>query len=107
MNSVEWYVRRFNAKVLYEDLTWAMLDIGGQRVALTVPSEHPPHIAINIEKFDNFPEGTEIRFHRDGSMYCYVTDLDSNTVEYIYWPKEASNERDNKSTEEVESWESI
>jgi len=107
ISSVEWYVRRFNAEILYEDTTWAMLNVGGQRVALTIPTEHPAHIAINVESFDNFPEGSEIKFHRDGSMYCYVTDPDNNTVEYIYWPKEARNERNNKTTEKVEDWESI
>ena len=105
-NSVEWYTRNLKAKILYEDSTWALLEAGGQRLALTIPNQHPAHIAFDIGNIDNFPDGCEIKFHRDGSMYCYVTDLDNNTVEYIYWPKENQNERNNN-TEEMENLKGI
>lgn len=105
--SVDWYMRNLQARVLYEDTTWALLEIGGQRIALTVPEQHPAHMAFDVGEFDKFPDGSEIKFHRDGSMYCYVSDPDNNTIEYIYWPKETENERDNEATEKMEDWESV
>jgi catechol 2,3-dioxygenase-like lactoylglutathione lyase family enzyme len=44
--SVEWYVKNMHATVEYEDDTWAMLCFGDVKMALTVASQHPPHIGI-------------------------------------------------------------
>jgi catechol 2,3-dioxygenase-like lactoylglutathione lyase family enzyme len=87
-SSVDWYVDNFDAQVIHFDGTWAMLDIGGQKLALTTPNEHKAHIAFRVESFDDFPEGIEIKTHRDGSMYYYAEDPNGNVIEYIYWPKQ-------------------
>lgn len=87
----EWYTKNLNAEIEYIDDTWAMLDIGGTKLALTVSRQHPPHFAFTLKSLDAFPPDEEIRYHRDGSAYLYIEDPDGNTIEYVYWP-ESSNE---------------
>ena len=81
--SISWYKENLNAEVQYADDTWAMLLIGDVRVALTLPTQHPPHIAFIAESFSELGENP--RAHRDGSNYIYKSDPDGNTVELIYW----------------------
>ena len=87
--SVEWYLRSFNADLIYCDETWAMLEFGNTKLALTIPSQHPPHVAIQVSNISDFPcDAEEIREHRDGSKYLYVKDPSGNVIEYIYYPPE-------------------
>ena len=83
-DSVEWYKQNFDAQVKYEDSTWALLQIGKTRLALTIPEQHPPHIAFTAESLADLPG--KHNHHRDGSVSCYVQDLDGNSIEYVYWP---------------------
>ena len=84
--SVEWYKEFLRASVLYEDATWAMLDINGTKIALTVPSQHPPHVAFTVDDVNEL--GTQYHEHRDGSYYIYKCDPDGNAIELIYWRDE-------------------
>ena len=88
--SVEWYKANLGAKVAYQDETWAFLEAGGARIALTLKSQHPAHIAFDVgpEPPESFLE--KARKHRDGSISRYVTDPDGNALEWIYYPKTAS-----------------
>ena len=86
--SVEWYVSNFDGTVLYQDETWAMLDMGNVKLALTIPSQHPPHVAIHVDTLDKFPDGKKIKTHRDGSLYLYQKDPSGNVIEYIHYPKD-------------------
>ena len=70
-DSVLWYTSRVGATIDYEDETWAMLDISGSKLALVLESQHSSHIAISVESISDFPEGCEIKQHRDGSWYFY------------------------------------
>lgn len=90
--SSKWYQDNLDAKVLFQDDTWAMLDIDGTKIALTISNQHPPHFAFTLESIDDFPEGEEIRYHRDGSAYLYIEDPDGNTIEYVYWPESLGEE---------------
>ena len=83
--SVNWYVENMSAKVDYEDDTWAMLSIGDTKLALTIESQHPPHVAVCVEDIKDLGEGAEIKRHRDGSHYLYLEDPDGNVLEMIYW----------------------
>ena len=83
--SVNWYVENMSAKVDYEDDTWAMLSIGNAKLALTIESQHPPHVAFCVEDIKDLGEGAEIKRHRDGSHYLYLEDPDGNILEMIYW----------------------
>tara|TARA_B100000214_G_scaffold372769_1_gene351677 strand:+ start:328 stop:630 length:303 start_codon:yes stop_codon:yes gene_type:complete len=82
-DSVVWYRDRFNAHVDYEDETWAMLDISGSKLALVLKSQHESHIAVRVNSISEFPDGCEVKQHRDGSWYFYDTDPSGNVVEWI------------------------
>lgn len=78
--SIEWYLENLEGKILYEDHTWAMLSCAGTKIALTLESQHPPHIGIEVEQFS---EKDNIKNHRDGSSYVYKSDPDGNIIELI------------------------
>ena len=81
--SVEWYRENLNAVVEYQDETWAMLNCGKIKIALTLDSQHPPHIAFRVDSISDFPEGCEIKQHRDGSWYYYDKDSSGNVIEWV------------------------
>ena len=83
----KWYTTNLGAKIEYIDETWAMLDVGGTKLALTISKQHPPHFAFTLDSLNDFPPDEEIRYHRDGSAYLYIKDPDGNTIEYVYWPE--------------------
>ncbi len=92
--SVEWYKKNFGAIVHQESDYWAMLKVGDVSLALVSKNTHPPHVAFNIDSFNDFPPGVEIKMHHDGSYYLYKEDPDGNAIEMIYWPKgEASDDK--------------
>ncbi len=84
--SVSWYVENLSCDVLYQDSTWAMLGIAGTKIALTLPNQHPPHIAFTISSEASLT-GSEVEFrkHRDGSSYVYASDPDGNTIEWLVY----------------------
>lgn len=84
-NSVIWYEANLNAKVDYQDESWAIIKIGNDKIALTKPELHPPHIAILVDSIDCFPKSVKIKKHRDNSQYAYISDPDGNVVEYIHY----------------------
>jgi catechol 2,3-dioxygenase-like lactoylglutathione lyase family enzyme len=84
--AVEWYYQNVpNLKVQYEDDDWAMLVIGGEaKIALVLPGHHPPHVALLANGDEQFPcDASEIKQHRDGSRYYYLSDPYGNAVEWI------------------------
>jgi catechol 2,3-dioxygenase-like lactoylglutathione lyase family enzyme len=88
--TVSWYVERFSASVLYQDSTWAFLRIGGSKLALVTPGEHPPHIAFAVTDAEleqlARQHNLAIRPHRDGTRSFYTTDPSGNSVEFISYP---------------------
>ncbi len=88
--SIEWYKSRFNATVLYQDATWAMLTVGGQKLALVSPQEHPPHLAYRVNELQladaAMQTDSKILSHRDGSRGIYLHDPFGNAVELICYP---------------------
>mgnify|MGYP001007912856 CR=1 FL=1 len=88
--SVEWYVTRFGATVLYQDSSWAFLNLGGTKLALVTPSQHPPHVAICVSEpqLQEAAEkvGVAIDHHRDGTSGIYLHDPFGNAVELICYP---------------------
>ena len=85
--SVEWYMENMHATVDYEDDTWAMLGFGDVKMALTVATQHPPHIGFEVALLEELVENNNIKKHRDGSHYLYLEDPDGNVLEKIYWDK--------------------
>ena len=83
--SVSWYLKNFDAKKAYQDKTWAMLEVCNTKIALTLACQHPPHIAFKIDNESLFPEGLDVKVHRDGTKYVYQKDIDGNVIELIYY----------------------
>jgi catechol 2,3-dioxygenase-like lactoylglutathione lyase family enzyme len=88
--SVRWYVATFNAEILYQDDTWAFLKVGGQKLALVTPAQHPPHVAFSVtqEQLSDASRSTNIPIdrHRDGTTGIYLEDPSGNAVELICYP---------------------
>lgn len=88
--SVEWYRAHVGAEVIYQDSTWAFLNIGGAKLALVTPTQHPPHVAVRVNEDEllqaartaNLP----IDSHRDGTRGIYLHDPFGNAVELICYP---------------------
>lgn len=84
--SASWYSENLGADVLYEDETWAMLQVGESKLALTVASQHPPHLGFTVSELNDIPCAAP-SYHRDGSAYHYVKDPDGNIIEFLYYPQ--------------------
>lgn len=78
--AVDWYKQQFSLEIEYQDETWAMLKFDNLSLALVLPSQHPPHFAIENDKAENFGELTP---HRDGTASIYLTDPFNNSIEII------------------------
>lgn len=88
--SARWYVDHFGARVLYQDKTWAFLELGGTKLALVSPQQHPPHVAVEVSeaRLSEIAQaaGRSIDAHRDGSRGIYLHDPFGNAVELICYP---------------------
>jgi hypothetical protein len=88
--SVQWYQNKFGATVLYQDDSWAFLDLRGTKFALVSPQQHPPHIAIDVSEEELVKQsretGTPMDTHRDGTIGLYIHDPFGNAVELIHYP---------------------
>ena len=84
----EWYSSKFNAKILYFDQSWAILDLDNTKLALFIRGSHPNHFAVEVnpDLFDKL----EFKEHRDGSKYHYLTDPWGNCVELINYGHNSS-----------------
>ena len=85
--SIRWYKENCKAKILYQDESWALIDVNGGKIAFVLPTQHPPHVGIQIDKdirARQFSDKT-FKYHRDGSESCYVQDPDGNFVEFIIY----------------------
>jgi catechol 2,3-dioxygenase-like lactoylglutathione lyase family enzyme len=88
--SVEWYRAHVGATVIYQDKTWAFLDVGGTKLALVTPTQHPPHVAVTVTEDELARAATAanipIDTHRDGTKGIYLHDPFGNAVELICYP---------------------
>ena len=87
---VQFYISKFAATVLYQDKTWAFLKVGGQKLALVTPTQHPPHVAFSVtqEQLTDASKQMNIPIdrHRDGTTGIYVEDSSGNAIELICYP---------------------
>ena len=93
---VRFYKDSFGACVLYQDESWAFLQLGQGKLALVKPGQHPPHVALRVELADleaaAKKAATAIKTHRDGTRGIYVSDPQGNKIELIcYPPKNAAS----------------
>jgi len=88
--AVRWYHNYFDAKCLYVDATWALLEFENVKLALVLPNQHQNHFAVEVEP-ENHPN-LEFKQHRDGSNYHYLTDPWGNCVELINYGRNSSKD---------------
>ena len=94
-NTISWYVKKWNANILYQDKTWGLIEIGKTKIAFVSPHQHPAHVCFEVDEkfiFEKLQKST-FKPHRDGSSSCYIRDPDGNFLEFLYWPnnKEIKN----------------
>jgi len=78
--AVAWYTATFRCRVAYQDDTWAFLEFGNVRLALVIPEQHPPHVALKRPDAASFGS---LETHRDGTRSTYVADPSGNAVEIL------------------------
>ncbi len=87
---VAFYAENFDAQILYQDATWAFLQMGQGKLALVTPTQHPPHVALRVDEatLQTFAarENMPIDTHRDGTKGIYIRDLQGHAVELICYP---------------------
>jgi catechol 2,3-dioxygenase-like lactoylglutathione lyase family enzyme len=79
-SAVSWYTSNFRCTVAYRDASWALLDFANLQLALVIPEQHPPHIALASPTAERFGKLTT---HRDGTRSTYVNDPAGNSVEIM------------------------
>ncbi|MEB3204305.1 MAG: VOC family protein [Candidatus Sericytochromatia bacterium] len=78
--AVAWYRETFSVDVTYQDETWALLAFANVRLALVVPGQHPPHVAVVRPDAASFGP---LKPHRDGTASVYVRDSEGNVLEIM------------------------
>lgn len=78
--AIDWYSTHFQTEILYQDDSWALLRFANINLALVIPEQHPPHVAVSCLDADSF--GT-LTTHRDGTRSIYIQDSEGNAVEIM------------------------
>ena len=78
--ALDWYGRHFQCEVLYQDDTWALVQFSNIKLALVIPSQHPPHLGFVTPKAADFGS---LKLHRDGKRSVYITDPAGNFLELL------------------------
>jgi catechol 2,3-dioxygenase-like lactoylglutathione lyase family enzyme len=81
--AIGWYCNRFEVQILHEEKSWAMLRFANVDVALVLPGEHPPLLAIERPDAEAFGK---LQRHRDGTASVCVTDPAGNLIEVMKSP---------------------
>jgi catechol 2,3-dioxygenase-like lactoylglutathione lyase family enzyme len=78
-DTVDWYTKRFDCKVAFQDETWALVEFANISLAFVLPEQHPPHFAV-LRNPDAYGEP---KTHRDGTRSVYLKDPSGNDVEIL------------------------
>jgi catechol 2,3-dioxygenase-like lactoylglutathione lyase family enzyme len=78
--AVDWYTKHLRCRISYQDETWAMLEFANTRLALVIPSQHPPHLGFVTPEAESYGE---LKLHRDGTRSIYIPDAAGNAVELL------------------------
>jgi len=79
-DAIAWYTGTLRCRVVYQDETWAMLELDNVRLALVTRDQHPPHIGFMRPDAERFGR---LRPHRDGTRSVYIQDPSGNAVEIL------------------------
>ncbi len=78
--ALDWYGLHFQCEVLHRDHSWALVQFANIKLALVLPSQHPPHMGFYTAKAGDFGP---LRTHRDGTKSVYITDPAGNSLELL------------------------
>lgn len=78
--SLAWYQKNFQCRLLYKDDTWALVEFANIRLAFVMPGQHPGHLSVARTDAEKF--GT-LKPHRDGTRSVYIQDPAGNHVEIL------------------------
>src|SRR5664279_2234615 len=78
--ALDWYLRSLKCELLYQDATWALLQLANIKLALVLPSQHPAHLGFFRPDAADFGPLTP---HRDGTQSVYLNDPDGNSIEFL------------------------
>jgi len=78
--ALSWYQDNLDVDVAYADDSWALLTFENVQMALVLPGQHPPHIAVERADAENYGPLTK---HRDGTASTYTEDPFGNAVEIM------------------------
>lgn len=88
--AVSWYKEKLDIKVLYQDSSWAIIELYDFKVAFVLPNKHPPHLAFKIldknELTQEILNNGKFAGHRDGSSSLYLKDPFGNAIEFVIYP---------------------
>ncbi|MDP2710398.1 MAG: VOC family protein [Solirubrobacteraceae bacterium] len=89
--ALAWWQRTVpDARVLYADDSWGLLEAGGARLAFVVAGQHPDHVAYKVSGpvLDRLAaeHGVAASRHRDGSRSFYLDAPGDHRVEVIAYP---------------------
>mgnify|MGYP001303580168 FL=1 len=86
--SIAWYQDHFDCEVLYQDDTWAMINVCGLNLSFVTPSQHPAHIAFCVTNEEEIKKYKDKNFktHRDGTKSFYMRDDQNNILEIVVRP---------------------
>jgi catechol 2,3-dioxygenase-like lactoylglutathione lyase family enzyme len=90
--AVAWYEAHLGATILYQDATWAFIEVGGARLAFVVKDQHPNHLAwrVSLEELESLAKKYDktIQPHRDGTRSFYLEAPGGAHIEIIHWPSD-------------------
>ena len=89
--AVMWYQKTLpGTRVLYQDVTWGLIEAGGVKIAFVVKDQHPGHLAwrISDEELERLARemGKEIKPHRDRTRSFYLEAPGGQAIELISYP---------------------
>lgn len=81
--AVAFYTARFCVAVDYQDESWALLRFANTKLALVIPDQHPPHVAVERADLEADADARPIATHRDGTRSLYIEDPWGNVIELL------------------------
>lgn len=81
--AVAFYTARFCVAVDYQDDSWALLRFANTKLALVIPDQHPPHVAVERADLEADADARPIVTHRDGTRSLYIEDPWGNVIELL------------------------
>ena len=52
--SLDWYQAEFDVEIDYVDKSWALVRFDNVALALVLPEQHPPHIAVERDNAESY-----------------------------------------------------